>query len=88
MSRKKPALGLDPRVDTDFPKRSCSTKKLARQSIQSEAMALALELIGYGSASSAAAVASMASAEAASDQCTPIKLPRSPTETPLNARSP
>ena len=35
----------------------------------------------YGSASSAAAVASMASAEAASDQCTPIKLPRSPTDT-------
>ncbi len=44
--------------------------------------------ISYGSASSAAAVASNASAEAANDQCTPIKLPSSPTETPLNARRP
>jgi hypothetical protein len=40
MIRKKPALGLDPRVETVFPKRSCSIKMLERQSIQSEAIAL------------------------------------------------
>src|ERR1700733_865313 len=32
MIRKKPALGLDPRVETGFPKRSCSIKMLARRS--------------------------------------------------------
>jgi hypothetical protein len=37
---EKHALGLDPRVETDFPKRSCSIKKLERQSIQSETIAL------------------------------------------------
>src|ERR1700730_16870302 len=30
MIPKKPALGLDPRVDTGFRKRSCSTKRLER----------------------------------------------------------
>jgi hypothetical protein len=30
MIRKKPALGLDPRVETGFPKRSCSIKMLER----------------------------------------------------------
>src|SRR5713226_2815959 len=30
MSRKKPALGLDPRVGTDFAKRACSTKEIER----------------------------------------------------------
>jgi hypothetical protein len=30
MIRKKPALGLDPRVDTSFPKRSRSTKMPTR----------------------------------------------------------
>jgi hypothetical protein len=30
MIRKKPALGLDPRVGTGFPKRSCSNKKIER----------------------------------------------------------
>ena len=30
MIRKKPALGLDPRVDTGFPETSCSTKDLER----------------------------------------------------------
>jgi hypothetical protein len=28
MIRRKPALGLDPGVDTGFPKRSCSIKDL------------------------------------------------------------
>ena len=36
MIRKKPALGLGPRVDTGFPKRSCSTKMPSRQSFQSD----------------------------------------------------
>jgi hypothetical protein len=40
MIRKKPALGLDPMVETGFAKRSCSIKMLERQSIQSEAIAL------------------------------------------------
>jgi hypothetical protein len=40
MIRKKPALGLDPRVETGFPKRSCSIKMLERKSIQSEAISL------------------------------------------------
>jgi hypothetical protein len=40
MIRKKPALGLDPRVEAGLPTRSCSTKILERQSIQSEAIAL------------------------------------------------
>jgi hypothetical protein len=30
MIPKKPAVGLDPRVDTGFRKRSCSTKRLER----------------------------------------------------------
>jgi hypothetical protein len=30
MIREKHALGLDPRVDTGFPKRSCSNKKIER----------------------------------------------------------
>jgi hypothetical protein len=30
MIRKKHALGLDPRVGTGFPKRSCSNKKIER----------------------------------------------------------
>jgi hypothetical protein len=40
MIAKKPAPGLDPRVETGFPKRSCAIKTLERQSIQSEAIAL------------------------------------------------
>ena len=39
MIREKPALGLGPRVETGFPKRSFSTAMLERQSIQSEAIA-------------------------------------------------
>src|ERR1700688_2627992 len=38
MIRKKPALGLDPRAEAGFPKRSCSTKILERQSLQNEAI--------------------------------------------------
>jgi len=34
MIREKPALGLDPRVETGFPKRSCSNKKLERDAIE------------------------------------------------------
>jgi hypothetical protein len=30
MIRKMPVTGLDPMMDTGFPKRSCSTKMLAR----------------------------------------------------------
>jgi len=30
MNRKKPARGLDPRVESGFPKRSCSTKMRSR----------------------------------------------------------
>jgi hypothetical protein len=40
MIPKKPALGLDPRVDAGFRKRSRSNKKLECQSIQFEAIAL------------------------------------------------
>jgi hypothetical protein len=32
MIPKKPALGLDPRVDTGFRKRSCSTKSMIPKS--------------------------------------------------------
>jgi hypothetical protein len=39
MIQKKPALGLDPRAEAGFPKRSCATKMLEQQSIQSEAIA-------------------------------------------------
>ena len=42
----------------------------------------------YGRASSPPAIASMAIAASASDQCTPIRLPRTPTETPPKARKP
>jgi hypothetical protein len=37
---EKPALGLDPRAETGFPKRSRSIKMLERKSIQSEAISL------------------------------------------------
>jgi hypothetical protein len=37
---EKLALGLDPRVGTGFPKRSCAGKMPQRQSIQHEALAL------------------------------------------------
>jgi hypothetical protein len=37
---EKRALGLDPRMEAGFPKRSCFNKKLERQSIQSETIAL------------------------------------------------
>jgi hypothetical protein len=40
MIRKKPALGLDPRVETGFPKRSCSIKMLERQLIPYKAISL------------------------------------------------
>jgi hypothetical protein len=40
MIRKKLALGLDPRVDTGFPKRSCSIKMLERQLIPSKTTSL------------------------------------------------
>jgi hypothetical protein len=33
MIRKKPALGLDARADTGFPKRSCSIKNLERDNV-------------------------------------------------------
>jgi hypothetical protein len=40
MIRIKPAFGLDPRVETGFPKRSCSVKMLERQLIQSRTIPL------------------------------------------------
>jgi hypothetical protein len=40
MIPKMPVLGLDPRMDAGFRKRSCSTKMPERQSIQYEAIAL------------------------------------------------
>jgi hypothetical protein len=38
MIRKKPVTGLDPVMETGFPKRSCSTKMLERKSVQFEAI--------------------------------------------------
>jgi hypothetical protein len=40
MIRKKPVLGLDPRMEAGFPKRSCSTKMPERKSLQSEAISI------------------------------------------------
>jgi hypothetical protein len=42
MIRKKPALGLDPGVDTGFPKRSCSTNKFIIAVWAAEELASAL----------------------------------------------
>jgi hypothetical protein len=38
MIRKKPVTGLDPVMETGFPKRSCLTKMLERKSVQFEAI--------------------------------------------------
>src|SRR5580704_17786146 len=38
MIRKMPVPGLDPGMETGFPKRSCATKMLERKSIRSEAI--------------------------------------------------
>jgi hypothetical protein len=40
MIPKKPVTGLDPVMETGFPKRSCSIKMLERKSLQSEAISL------------------------------------------------
>jgi len=40
MIRKKPVTGLDPVMETGFPKRSCSTKMPERKSFQSETISL------------------------------------------------
>jgi hypothetical protein len=38
MIRKKLVLGLDPRMEAGFPKRSCSTKNAGAKTLQSEAI--------------------------------------------------
>jgi hypothetical protein len=40
MIRKKPVTGLDPVMETGFPKRSCSSKMPGRKSFQSETISL------------------------------------------------
>jgi hypothetical protein len=44
MIRNNPALGLDPRVKTGFPKRPCSIKMPERQSIRSATIVLSLRI--------------------------------------------
>jgi hypothetical protein len=68
MIRKKPALGFGPRVEAGSSKRSCSTKILARQSIQLVAIAL------YDSFAAAAAL-SLAVCEAGADFGPPFDTP-------------